>query len=84
METFYQRARMNDPRRETDRKTEAAEQEIDRQLMDDRGEGEQEIVDAAADASERDREGSDSPERIERSFGVDDPSHSKGSVRRKS
>lgn len=75
---------MSDRGRETDRKTDTAEQEIDRRLMDDGGEGEQEIVDAAADASERDRQSSDTPERVERSFGVDDPSHSKGSVRRKS
>ena len=75
---------MNDSRRDGEQRQDKGDQEIDRRFLDDQAEGEQEIVDAAADASDRDRQEPGSPERVERSFDVEDPSHSRGSTRRKS
>lgn len=74
---------MDDRQKDASRQRDTAEQEIDERFIDDEAEGEQEIVDAAARASETDREAPGSAERRERSLGVEDPSHSKGSVRRK-
>jgi hypothetical protein len=75
---------MSDSERETQRREEKGTGEIDRHLMDDQAEGQQEIVDAAARASEIDRSKPGSSERRERSHDVEDPSHSKGSPRRRS
>ena len=54
---------------------------IEEHLLDDEEEGRQSIIDAAAEGFEEDQESPASPSRRERSFGVKDPSHSKGSVR---
>ena len=66
---------MNDPERNVSDQGKPEDREIDRRLIDDQAEGEAEIVDAAAEASERERGEPGSPERVERGFGVEDPSH---------
>lgn len=75
---------MNDRRPDARKQQESGRDEIERRFLDEQAEGEQEIIDAATEASERDRREPDSAERRERSFGVEDPSHSKGSTRRRS
>lgn len=76
---------MTDPRRDATRpEKESGAEGIDRRFLDENAEGEQEIVDAAARASEEDRQEPDRAERRERRLGVEDPSHSKGSTRRRS
>lgn len=68
--------------RATDR--ESGDEQIDRRFLDENAESQQEIIDTAVRASETDRQDPDSPERRERRFGVEDPSHSRGSTRRRS
>lgn len=75
---------MEDRRPDPANQRDGGREGIEQRFMDENAEGEQEIVDAAADASDVDRKAPGSAERRERSFGVEDPSHSKGSVRRKS
>jgi hypothetical protein len=75
---------MSDSKRGAKGRDEDGAGEIDRHFMDDRAEGQQEIVESAARASEIDRAEADSSERRERSHGLEDPSHSRGSSRRRS
>lgn len=76
---------MNDSRKDPGgREDESGAAEIERRLLDEQARSHREIVDAARRASEIDRKDPDSPERREREFGVEDPSHSKGSTRRRS
>lgn len=75
---------MNDPHADADKQPESGREKIDRRFLEDKAEGRKEVVDAATKASEADRQDSDSVENRERTFEVEDPSHSKGSGRRKS
>lgn len=75
---------MNEREADTPQPGRGDEEVIDERLLDEKAEGRKEIVDAATRASEIDRSAPENPENRERSFGVEDPSHSKGSTRRKS
>jgi hypothetical protein len=83
--TPHKERMMNDRQRpDRNRDDASGTEQIDRHFLDENAEGEQEIIDAATRASETDRQAPNDPERRERSFGVDDPSHSRGSTRRRS
>jgi hypothetical protein len=57
---------------------------IERRLLDEQQEGRQNLLDAANEAFVEDQREPDHPSRREREHGVDDPSHSQGSDRRRS
>jgi hypothetical protein len=57
---------------------------IERRLLDEQQEGRQNLLDAANEAFVEDQRDPGHPSRREREHGVDDPSHSQGSDRRRS
>jgi hypothetical protein len=59
----------------------AGEDPIEERLIDQGQTDRADVIDAAAEAFEQDQRDADHPSRIDRSHGVEDPSHSRGSVR---
>lgn len=57
---------------------------IEQRLIDERRTDQQEIISAAQEEFVEDQKDPNHPSRKERSHGVEDPTHSKGSTRRKS
>jgi len=73
---------MND--QNTNRDDQSGDDLIDRRIMDEQADSRQDVLDAAVEASELDRQDPENPQQKKRAHDVEDPSHSRGSARRRS